>query len=129
HDERPDIAPGPAELGVDLHQLELLVPADQAGLRPVLRLVGPDRGDRGVVPGHRPTQGNDLPLEAAAVVVAPVDRPAVARLELLDGRLGPLVLDLDAVPLPKLLSKLQGFGELVAGLQIEDPDPMLRFNV
>src|ERR1700722_17119901 len=77
HDKRPDVALGPLQERVDLHEVELRVPTDNVRLRPVSGLVGADGGDPGVVAFDGLPERQDLAIPAASVGVGRKDRSPV----------------------------------------------------
>src|SRR5271157_5782944 len=128
HDEGPNVAAGPVQEGVDLHEAELGVPANHLRLRSIRRLVCPDRRDPRVVAHERSPQWNDLSLVAALLVVRYVERPTVQAFILPHRRVRPHHLYLDPVAIGELVPQRQGLGKLVARVQVKDADTGLNLG-
>ena len=74
----------------------------------------------GSMPLDRAAQRQDLAVVAALVGAVDVQRAAVLRLVLRDRQFRADVLDLDAVARLDALAEFERFGELVAGVEVDD---------
>jgi hypothetical protein len=119
-DEAPDLLFGPFGQWADLHQTELLVPADDRHARSVGALVAANGAGPGLLAEHRLVEHLDLAMEAALVGVCPIDRSAVLRFILFDRSLRPFHFHRDAIPPQHFLAQLQRLLELIACIEIED---------
>src|SRR5262249_61022992 len=115
----------PPQHRIDFYQAELGVPLDALRGLSVLGLLPADGADPRRVAPHCPPQGQHLAVVATLVRAVNVQRPAVLAHVLGNRRVRADVFNRDAVPLADALPQLQVLGDLLAGVQVDDPDGRL----
>mmetsp|Transcript_27340 Transcript_27340/g.60383 ORF Transcript_27340/g.60383 Transcript_27340/m.60383 type:complete len:216 (-) Transcript_27340:27-674(-) len=119
-DHSPD--PGFRLVGqrVDLHQAELLIPANDAGLGSVFALIAANRTDPGMLPFGTTLEDFDLAIEAALGGIRFIERAAVDLFVLFNRVFWLEQFDIDAELLANLIANVERFLELVARVEIEN---------
>ncbi len=118
--EVPDVAFGPLEEWVDLDQTELAVPLNNVCCGSVFCLVTTNRANPGPVAFHGSANEADFPILATFIRIDHVQRSVVPGLVFVDSRFWANVFDFDPVFLLDSLAELEGFGKLVARLEIKN---------
>ena len=107
---------GPIGERADLHEVELLVPADDRRLRPIRALVAANAAHPRVPSDRRLLQHADFVVEAALGRVGLVDGAAMLRFVFRNRVRRAFVVHHDAVALREAVAQLQRLFELVAGV-------------
>ena len=120
HDRIPDLGFRPVGQRRNLHDVELVVPANDRGGRTVRTLVAADAAHPRIKPREDATDDGDLPVAAAAAGIGLVQRAAMRPFVFLHRRFRPLERHIDAIPASDAVAEFERLVELVAGVEIED---------